>query len=284
MRGAERTRHVPIIFVTAAFARTAAGVPGLPFGRGDFLFKPIEPQILRHRRGVFHRALPPAAGARRDLASERGVDGCGRPRPAQPAQRDPDDRQRQSGADDQRGHSGRSRAAALERQAHAADHRRTVRPQPGAARRRHPDRAPAGGSSADRAAAVAEVEATLPTRDRAGRTRATEQGNGTAADWSGLSNLIGNALQHGDGTPRCRSVRGRERARGRFGAQRGAIAARCCHGSSIRSARHRRRARAEGLGLGLYIVQQLVIAHGGTVTVDSTEAEGTTFRVELPKR
>ena len=47
---------------------------------------------------------------------------------------------------------------------------------------------------------------------------------------------------------------------------------------------HRPRARAEGLGLGLYIVQQLVIAHGGTVEVESTESAGTTFRVELPRR
>lgn len=43
------------------------------------------------------------------------------------------------------------------------------------------------------------------------------------------------------------------------------------HGSQRRS-----------LGLGLYIVQQVVRAHQGTITVDSTEAEGTTVSVTLP--
>jgi PAS domain S-box-containing protein len=39
----------------------------------------------------------------------------------------------------------------------------------------------------------------------------------------------------------------------------------------------------EGLGLGLYIAQQIVIAHGGVLRVHSTEASGTTFRAELPR-
>jgi PAS domain S-box-containing protein len=37
------------------------------------------------------------------------------------------------------------------------------------------------------------------------------------------------------------------------------------------------------IGLGLFIVDQLVRAHGGTIDVSSTEAEGTTFRVRLPR-
>lgn len=39
----------------------------------------------------------------------------------------------------------------------------------------------------------------------------------------------------------------------------------------------------KGVGLGLYIVRELVRAHGGTVEVVSDEATGTTFRVELPR-
>ncbi|RKH15252.1 response regulator [Corallococcus sp. CA047B] len=38
-----------------------------------------------------------------------------------------------------------------------------------------------------------------------------------------------------------------------------------------------------GLGLGLYITEQIVRAHGGTVQVTSTEAKGTTFTVRLPR-
>lgn len=39
-----------------------------------------------------------------------------------------------------------------------------------------------------------------------------------------------------------------------------------------------------GLGLGLYIVEQLVQAHQGAVTLRSTEADGTIFEVILPRR
>jgi len=38
-----------------------------------------------------------------------------------------------------------------------------------------------------------------------------------------------------------------------------------------------------GLGLGLYIVQQIVLAHDGTIDVASTAQEGTTFIVRLPR-
>jgi phosphoserine phosphatase RsbU/P len=37
-------------------------------------------------------------------------------------------------------------------------------------------------------------------------------------------------------------------------------------------------------GLGLYIVREIVHAHGGTIDVTSTEKDGTTFTVSLPRR
>jgi len=38
----------------------------------------------------------------------------------------------------------------------------------------------------------------------------------------------------------------------------------------------------EGTGIGLLVVQKVVEAHGGTITFDSEEGRGTTFRVVLP--
>jgi signal transduction histidine kinase len=39
-----------------------------------------------------------------------------------------------------------------------------------------------------------------------------------------------------------------------------------------------------GLGLGLFIAREIVLAHGGTIDVDSAVGEGTTFTVRLPLR
>jgi len=36
------------------------------------------------------------------------------------------------------------------------------------------------------------------------------------------------------------------------------------------------------IGLGLYIVREIVVAHKGTVEIASTAQEGTTFTVRLP--
>ncbi|WP_343213364.1 sensor histidine kinase [Archangium violaceum] len=40
---------------------------------------------------------------------------------------------------------------------------------------------------------------------------------------------------------------------------------------------------SRNVGLGLYIVDHIVRAHGGSVEVRSREGEGTTFRVRLPR-
>jgi signal transduction histidine kinase len=53
MRGNERTRHIPIIFVTAGTHSTERRFQGYEAGAVDFIQKPIEPDILRSKSQVF---------------------------------------------------------------------------------------------------------------------------------------------------------------------------------------------------------------------------------------
>jgi signal transduction histidine kinase len=53
MRGNERTRRIPIIFVTAGSADRQRRFRGYEAGAVDFIYKPIEPDILRSKAQVF---------------------------------------------------------------------------------------------------------------------------------------------------------------------------------------------------------------------------------------
>jgi signal transduction histidine kinase len=101
-----------------------------------------------------------------------------------------------------------------------------------------------------------------------------------------LSNLLGNSVRHGQaGTIRL-TLSGDQPHAVIFSVQNaGAIP------DEIRAqlfdpfrAGSATRHRKEGLGLGLYIVKQIVEAHGGLVEVESDSASGTCFTVTLPRR
>ena len=53
MRGSDRTRHVPIIFVTAGVRDQYRLFKGYDTGAVDFLYKPIDPHILKSKADVF---------------------------------------------------------------------------------------------------------------------------------------------------------------------------------------------------------------------------------------
>ena len=67
MRGAERTRRVPIIFVTAGDADRQRKFRGYGAGAVDFIHKPIEPDILRSKADVFFELYR----QRREIAAQR---------------------------------------------------------------------------------------------------------------------------------------------------------------------------------------------------------------------
>jgi signal transduction histidine kinase len=53
MRGTARTKHVPIIFITAGAHDPGRVFKGYETGAVDFLFKPVDPQILKAKIDVF---------------------------------------------------------------------------------------------------------------------------------------------------------------------------------------------------------------------------------------
>lgn len=139
---------------------------------------------------------------------------------------------------------------------------------------------------------VDEVSAAHPGCDIRVDTRGEQRGCWDAARLSqALGNLIGNAVQHGaSGTPVSVRIHGEEGQVAIAVHNQGvAIPSDRLDGifNPMKERRTGRRAVADGptgsLGLGLYIAERIVSAHGGRITAASSEADGTTFTAVLPR-
>jgi signal transduction histidine kinase len=69
MRGSERARHIPIIFLTAGSADRQRRFRGYEAGAVDFIQKPIEPDVLRGKANVFFDLYR----QRQQIAAQRDV-------------------------------------------------------------------------------------------------------------------------------------------------------------------------------------------------------------------
>jgi sigma-B regulation protein RsbU (phosphoserine phosphatase) len=102
-----------------------------------------------------------------------------------------------------------------------------------------------------------------------------------------LANLIGNAVQHGE--PRSSidlRIDGGETEVVIEVANRGEpipAAMLPVVFEAFRQGRMDHPTRTQGLGLGLFITQQVVRSHGGSIAVTSSKSDGTIFRVRLPR-
>ena len=138
---------------------------------------------------------------------------------------------------------------------------------------------------------VDEVSAAHPGRMIRVEARGEARGRWDAARLGqAIANLIGNAVQHGaDGTTVTVIVGGDEREVTVAVHNRGTVMPPEQLDGIFNPMRAPRTARksASGptgsLGLGLYIAERIVSAHGGRVDVESGEAAGTTFTVHLPR-
>lgn len=294
MRGAERTRRVPLIFVTAGPRERQRLFKGYETGAVDFIYKPIEPHIIRNKAEVFFELYR----QRQQLAQEL---------------KDRTETLRLNEmfsallAHDLRNPLSAVLASAqlLERRATEPAIREPAAHILACGRRMGRliedmldlSRARLGGGialkpeSADFRQLVERVlrEHRVTSPDRRIETRFDGD---TSGRWDCeriaqvASNLIGNALKHGDAAaPVVVAVDGTQRDQVAFSvANRGVIPPELREHlfDPFRGA-ERSGGRREGLGLGLYIVDQIVRAHRGRVEVESGADDRTVFRVAVPR-
>lgn len=292
MRGNERTRSVPIIFVTAAPRDHYRLFKGYESGAVDFLYKPIESHILRNKADVFFQL----ARHKQQLALElRERTETLRLNEIFTAALGHDLRNPLStivmGAHVLNAHSdAKVRDMATRMLANGKRMTRMIEDMLDFARARQGGGIVLKRESVDLGALIArlvpELQATFPER----RIDVRQDGD-LAGDWDAVrlaqvvSNLISNALQHGDGgEPVELYLEGTHGAVLLAVSNAGSIPAEVLpHVFSPFRGRRREPGRDEGLGLGLYIVQQIVHAHAGTVEVDTNVPQRTRFLVRIPR-
>ena len=292
MRGTERTKHVPIIFLTAGAPDRTRLFQGYDAGAVDFLFKPIDPHLLTAKVDVFvelhrqkqllSRQLEQIQQAQRMSDLFVGVLGHDLRNPLS---------------------SIVSGATLLELEAGDADKtRQRARVVLDASRRmsrliqqlldfalaRVKGGVPVEPVEVDLAAVAQQVVAELRG------TSSVPLALSTVGDVRGLwdvdrvmqvlSNLVGNAIEHGTpGAGVSVSIDGAAPDQVTLIVEnQGSIppAARDLLFSPFKP----RRQGSRGLGLGLYIVDQIVLSHRGQIRVEEPEAGKTRLSVTLPRR
>jgi signal transduction histidine kinase len=289
MRGSARTRQVPIIFITAAGEEARRVFAGYEAGAVDFLFKPVNEQVLRSKCSVFlelnrrHNELQEQlrlnellmAAVGHDLrnplsavlmASELLQEMCDDPEQLRVVKRIRS--------------SGKHMTRLID------DLFDTARV-----------RLDKGGIVLDRTDSdlhlIADtVVAELATGSGRRELQVSAKGN-TTGTWDRerltrvLSNLVGNAVRHGKHNTAIRVEVDGEAS--------GEVTVRVSNQGEIprellpqlwepfkRSKATHGAAKPGGLGLGLYIVKQIALAHGGTVDA-FVGSDMTTFELRVPR-
>ncbi len=296
IRGSERTRHVPLIFMTAGSRDQNWQFKGYESGAVDFLYKPIDPHMLVNKANVFFQLQQQKQALARDLQERTEAlrindmfmavlshDLRG-PLSAILAsalvlQRSPD--------------AGKVPVLAAKIQASGRRMSRMIEDLLDVTRVRH-----AGGLAMNRTELADLDEAARRTvqelRDSHPDRPIDVQRQGDLRGWwdgerlcQVIANLLGNALHHGTPEQPVRLILD--------GSAPHEVVLRTSNGGTIPpallphlfdpfrgSAQQTEPGKHKGLGLGLYIVHQIVLAHEGRITVDSRGGT-TVFEVRLPR-
>jgi signal transduction histidine kinase len=293
MRGSERTRTIPLIFLTAAARDQAYTFRGYEAGAVDFLFKPFDGQVLVNKVNVFvelhlqKRQLSAqleelkrslhlnelfTAVLGHDLRTPLSVVMNGamllpmmtdHPKVTVTAQRIQSSAKRMAQMVDQLLDLARIRSGDM-----------------------RPDLA-----EADYGALCRLLADEFATPDHPSRIAVQTSGDTVGVCDSGmmsqvLSNLMGNALVHGEpDTPVQVTVDGNDpRALTVSVANRGEIAPDLLDSVFEPYKRGASRKSGQGLGLGLYTARMFIAAHGGDIVAASSREEGTVFTFKVPRR
>lgn len=292
IRGSDRTRHTPIIFLTASASDPGRTFRGYEAGAVDFLHKPIDPTVLRGKIDVFielhaqKRALATqlaelqqalrmneifVAVLGHDLRNPLGAVLNG----AEVVARLSTDEKVIKAANIMRS-SGERMARMIEQLLDVAR-----------IRSGRIEMKPAEADLHALSQSLIEELQKGGDRDRvelsaAGRTAGRFDPDRIGA---AISNLVGNALQHGRGDKVRVHIDGTADDRLRLEVRNEGVIPRATlatlfepfHSSGPSASGH------GGLGLGLYIVNEFVTAHGGSVRARSREGDGTVIEVALPR-
>jgi signal transduction histidine kinase len=295
MRGSERTSQVPIIFVTAGARNQYRIFKGYESGAVDFLYKPIEPHILQNKADVFFQLYRQKQQLARELHERTETLRLNEMLMAVLS------------------HDLRSPLNAVLTSAHLIERRssdaavldtaarilssgkrmsRMIEDMLDLARARLAGGIPLKREPADLGQllerVVRECQAAYPKHN----IEVAIDGD-LAGEWDTerfaqvISNLLGNALQHGaDSEPIRVTVDGTAAAEvtlsvGNAGSIPPELLPKLF--DPFRGA-ERQAGRSDGLGLGLYIVQQIVLAHRGSIAVKSGTSNRTVFSIKVPRK
>ena len=295
MRGSERTRHVPIIFVTAGHRDPMRMFRGYESGAVDFLYKPIDPQMLRGKADIFFQLHRQKQQLARELHERTetlrlnemfiAVLGHDLRNPLHAMMLSAHGIQRAAGEE-------AVRQAAVRIVSSGNRMSRMIEDLLDLARGRL-----AGGFQLVRepvelgsvvGRVVRESLSARPGRHIDVQSQGTLNGDWDVGRLSQVaSNLIANALQYGDAKEAVLVELD--------GTRDNDVTLVVSNAGSIPKdllpvifdpfrGRSEPTRRSEGLGLGLYIVRQIVEAHGGRVEVSSGAGERTRFTVLLPRQ